>query len=160
MRHRVEVGQARHQHHRGLADAEEQPFGGGIGDAPARPSRQVDRYMLAILQSKKLQRRRFSVDADAGCNSKTGSGDDHGTIRAPASLVRGARFQVRASSRAMLALPRLVTSICPSSATAPAAPGNPGNVAMCLPASWSITSMVSRAVCAMKTRRLFASKAA
>src|SRR5882672_10899975 len=93
MRHRVEVGQARHQHHRGLADAEEQPFGGGIGDAPARPSRQVDRYMVAILQSKKLQRRRFSVDADAGCNSKTGSGDDHGTIRAPASLVRGARFQ-------------------------------------------------------------------
>ena len=66
MRHRAEVGQAGHQHHRGLADAEEQPLGGGIGDAPARPSRQVDRHMLAIAQSEKLQRRGFSVVADAG----------------------------------------------------------------------------------------------
>src|SRR5439155_25030809 len=41
----------------------------------------------------KLQGRRFSVDADAGCNSKTCSGDDHGTIRSPASLVRGAALQ-------------------------------------------------------------------
>jgi len=49
----------------------------------------------------------------------------------------------------MLALPRLVTRICPLSATAPAAPGKPGSVAMCLPASWSITSMLSRAVSAI-----------
>ena len=93
MRHLAKVGQARHQHHRGLADAEEQPFGGGVGDAPARPPRQVDRYMVAIVQSVELQRRRFSVDADAGGDSEAGSRDDHGTIRSPAGLERGARFQ-------------------------------------------------------------------
>ena len=57
-----------------------------------RPGRSIDTW-LAIAQSEKLQRRRFSVDADAGGNSKAGSGDDHGTIRSPAGLVRGARFQ-------------------------------------------------------------------
>ena len=54
-------------------------------------------------------------------------------------------FSVPASSQAMLADPRLVTRISPSSATAPATPGNPDSVAMC-PASGSITSRHSRGV--------------
>src|SRR6516165_1297950 len=69
-------------------------------------------------------------------------------------------LNVAASSHATLAEPRLVARTSPSSATAPATPPNPGNVAMCRWASWSITSMQSRAVCAMKTRRVFGSNAA
>src|SRR3954464_14213151 len=93
MRDVAEVGQTRHQHHRGLTDAEEYPPGGGIGDAPARPSRQVDRYMAPIAQSEPLQRRRFVADADASGNAKTGSGDDYRTIRSSAAVVGGAGFQ-------------------------------------------------------------------
>ena len=39
-----------------------------------------------------------------------------------------------------------VASTSPSSTTAPATPENPGSAAMCFCASWSITSMQSRAV--------------
>jgi len=67
-------------------------------------------------------------------------------------------LSVAASSQAMLAEPRFVTRISPSSATAPAAPGNPGSVVIWRPASGSITSIVLRLVWAMKTRRLFVSK--
>jgi hypothetical protein len=49
--------------------------------------------MLSIFQSKKLQRRDFSVDTDAGCDPEAGSGDDHSAIRSPAGFERGARFQ-------------------------------------------------------------------
>jgi len=45
----------------------------------------------------------------------------------------GSGFQVASiEQRDAGALPRLVTRTCPSSATAPATPGNPGSVAMCL----------------------------
>src|SRR3982074_1779631 len=93
MRHLAKIGQTRHQHHRGLADAKEYPLGGGIGDAPARPSRQIDPYMSAIAQAVERKGWRFSVGADAGCNSKTRSSDDDGTVRAPAGPVRGPCFQ-------------------------------------------------------------------
>ena len=134
MRHHAEVGQLRHQHHRGLADAEEDPLGRGIGDAPARPSRQVDRHVPAIAQSEKLQRRCFPVVADAGGDARGRIAPRSQRRSVAAPVLNTARVsKVPASSNAMLALPRLVTRICPSSATAPATPGNPGSVAMCLP---------------------------
>jgi len=45
-----------------------------------RPGKSID-TCFRVAQSEKLQRRRFSVDADASCNSKAESGNDHGTIR-------------------------------------------------------------------------------
>jgi hypothetical protein len=49
--------------------------------------------MLAVFQSKQLQRGGFSVDTDAGCDPEAGSGDDHSAIWSPAGFERGARFQ-------------------------------------------------------------------
>jgi hypothetical protein len=92
MRHRAEVGQARHQHHRGLADAEEDPLEGGIGDAPARPSRQLDRHMLVIAHSEKLQRRGSRGVANAGCDREVGSRDDDSAVRTRAGLEGGTCF--------------------------------------------------------------------
>ena len=57
-----------------------------------RPGRSID-TCLGPLNSKSCKRRRFPVVADAGGDPEPGSGDDHGTIRSPAGLVRGARFQ-------------------------------------------------------------------
>ena len=85
--------------------------------------------------------------------------DDGRAIRPGAGReARTLVLSVAASSQAMLAEPRLVTRISPSSATAPATPGNPGSVAMWRPAIGIDHLDVLRAVWAMKTRRLFGSK--
>ena len=155
---RAQVRQARHQNHRRLADAEEQPLRRGIGHAPARPAGQVEFQLVAIVESERLQRRRLLFVADAGGDSEREAFDDGGAIRPGAGLEHGFGFERGGVEPAMLADPRLVTRISPSSATAPATPGNPGRVATWRPASGSITSIVLCAVCAMKTRRLFVSK--
>ncbi len=67
--------------------------------------------------------------------------------------------RVCASTQATLAPPRFVTRTLPLSATTPAASGNPRNVAICWSVSASTTSRLSRAVCAIKTRRVSRSKA-
>src|SRR5436190_4950325 len=93
MRYRCKVGQGGHQHHRGLADAEEHPLGCNIGDAPAWPPRQVDRHVSAIFQSEKLQGRYFSILANAGCHPDLGSSNDHSSIWSLAGLVSGYGLQ-------------------------------------------------------------------
>jgi len=160
MSHRIKVGQPRDQHHRGLTDGEEDPLGSGVGDAPARPPRQVDRYMFVVPQSEKLQGRRFSVTTDAGRDPESGSGDDHGTIRSPTGLEHGTGFQsdgVKQSDAGAAAVG------CQNLSVVSDGPGHAGKSRQrreVAAASWSITSIQSRAVCAMKTRRLLASKAA
>src|SRR3954454_8664709 len=49
--------------------------------------------MLGTVQFEELERRRFAIVANAGGDPEVGSRDDHGSIRAAAGLVRGARFQ-------------------------------------------------------------------
>src|ERR1700682_2593628 len=50
--------------------------------------------MFAIAQSEELQRRRFSVVADAGGDREAGSSHDHSAVRSRAGLEHGSRFQV------------------------------------------------------------------
>ncbi|MEA2881369.1 MAG: hypothetical protein QOH32_588 [Bradyrhizobium sp.] len=97
---------------------------------------------------------------DAGCNPEAGAGDDYRAISPPAGLQRGARFQSDGIDQGDAAAAAVGDEYLSAVGDAQAAPGNPGRVATCLPGSWSITSMLSHAVCAMKTRRVFASKAA
>src|SRR3954452_18951096 len=80
LRERAQIGQARHQDHRWLADAEEQPLRGGVRHAPARPSGQVERRGPAMTEAKGLQRRRFSLVADAGGNAECETLDDHRAV--------------------------------------------------------------------------------
>src|SRR6202165_1427710 len=50
--------------------------------------------MFAIAQSEELQRRRFSVVADAGGDREAGSGHDRSAVRSRAGLEHGSGFQV------------------------------------------------------------------
>ncbi len=67
----AQVGQAHDQHHRRLANAKKQALAGSISHAPARPSRQIDRRLPAIVRVRTAAARAFGVITDAGDNRPT-----------------------------------------------------------------------------------------
>src|ERR1700755_1201137 len=150
----LQIGKSGHEDHGRLADAKKQALCRGIGHAPARPARQVKFDVLAIVEAGRVQRRRLIVVADASAIPRARRFTMAAPLGRAPELNVDLVLSVLASSHEMLADPRLVTRISPSSATAPATPGNPGSVAMWRPASGSITSTALCLVWAMKTRRL------
>jgi hypothetical protein len=76
-----EIGQARHQYHRRLADAQKDPLGRRIGHAPARPAGQIDRAPAAVFQIEGMQCRSVAVITNAGRDSDAGTLDDRGPVR-------------------------------------------------------------------------------
>src|SRR6185437_16296315 len=75
-----EIGEACDQHHRRLADAEVYPFGAGIGHAPARPSRQIDRVLRDCFQIDGLQHRTLLRVANARGYADARASDNSGAV--------------------------------------------------------------------------------
>ena len=82
----AQVRQAGDQNHRRLADAQEHALGRRIGHAPARPPRQVDRRVAAVVEAVNLQRRTGVVVADAGDDAEILPFDDGRAVRPRAGL--------------------------------------------------------------------------
>jgi hypothetical protein len=92
MDHAPEIRQAGHQHHRRLADAHENPLRGGIGDAPPRPTWQIDHTLAAILQVEGVQCRTLAVVTDAGRDAEACALDDRYAVRPPSAFEDALRF--------------------------------------------------------------------
>ena len=80
LRERAQVRQTSDQNHRGLADAEEQPLGGGVRHAPARPARKLDRALCDFFQVDELQDRTLIRVADAGGYADAFALDDRSAV--------------------------------------------------------------------------------
>ena len=129
----AKVGKPSDKDHRRLADCEIDARRGGVGDAPARLSRQVDRMALSRIEAD-------GFEASARWSSSPMQATIASFLAATIATPFGARpsvntpcvFRLSASTQARLAAPRLVTSTIPSSATTPAASGKRSRVATCL----------------------------
>ena len=80
VRHFVECRKLGDKNHRRLSDGEKHPGRGSVGYAPARLSRQSQRMLLVVVETKGAKLRAVRVIPDAGRNRQLSPGNDGNAI--------------------------------------------------------------------------------